>query len=301
LINPLIRKLRDPAHNLLADVYTQLENIGTDLVVKNFERFPAMSDDVSEIVSEVIRGEKEKTQDLIDKLLEAEITYIFTNDSHHLGADGSDELEELLDDASSEWGADSGRARRSADGGNGEDGGVGGSSGEAGVVNLGGESSSRGGGGGGDSHGGVSVPVLSDVGGTGSGVASQSPVVAVLVVNGGLAFVDGCGAVGSGSSSSTWWDGDLGLSAVGVVDDHIRGSSGSVGESESFDAEARGGGVSARTVVGGIGIDVASGGLSAGGGGELSGVLSWESGEGLSCNVADDGEEDQNLLGHGCV
>jgi len=165
--------------------------------------------------------------------------------------DGGDEVEELLENAGSEWNTDGSRAGRSAAGGDGESRGIRGSRGEGGVVDLGGDVDGGGDDGGGDSHGGVSVPVLSDIRVASGGEALEGPVLGVLVVNVGGTLVGGGGAVGGDGSSSTWWDWDLGLLAR-VVEDQVRGDGGSIAEGQGLDGVSSGDGVGTGAVVGGV-------------------------------------------------
>lgn len=55
LLAPLIKKLRDPALNLLNDIHMYLETVAGELVEKIFYRFPSITNDISELAYEVLR------------------------------------------------------------------------------------------------------------------------------------------------------------------------------------------------------------------------------------------------------
>ena len=84
LITPLLKRLRDPSLELLNNVHLYLESISSQLIDKIFSRFPAIIDDINDIVNKVLKEEKEITKELIENVIESERTYIFTNDLEYM-------------------------------------------------------------------------------------------------------------------------------------------------------------------------------------------------------------------------
>ena len=50
LLTPQLEKLRDPALELVQDVYSNLELMATSSIDKIFERFPSLKPDIIEVV-----------------------------------------------------------------------------------------------------------------------------------------------------------------------------------------------------------------------------------------------------------
>jgi len=84
LIQPKMNKLKDPAYELVNDVYMYLEGIAVQLMGKNFQRFPTILDEITEIVCRVLANERDKSRKVVGDLVEAEIGYLFTNDNDYL-------------------------------------------------------------------------------------------------------------------------------------------------------------------------------------------------------------------------
>jgi len=86
LISPLLKRLRDPALDLLNNVHLYLETIAAQLIDKIFMRFPSIIEDINDIVGRVLRDEKEIAKELIESLILSEQTYIFTNDIQYISS-----------------------------------------------------------------------------------------------------------------------------------------------------------------------------------------------------------------------
>lgn len=84
LIQPQIEKLKQPALELLADVYGYLERLANTLKDKAFLRFPMFGEELMEKITEVMLNEREKTRYLIESVLDSEHEYMFTNDAEYL-------------------------------------------------------------------------------------------------------------------------------------------------------------------------------------------------------------------------
>jgi len=84
LITPLLKRLRDPSLELLNNVHLYLESISSQLIDKIFARFPAIIDDINDIVNKALKEEKDISKELIENVIESERTYIFTNDIEYM-------------------------------------------------------------------------------------------------------------------------------------------------------------------------------------------------------------------------
>jgi hypothetical protein len=86
LISPLMKRLRDPALDLLSNVHIYLETIASQLIDRIFMRFPSIIDDINEIVGRVLKEERDIARELIESLIISEQTYIFTNDIEYIAS-----------------------------------------------------------------------------------------------------------------------------------------------------------------------------------------------------------------------
>ena len=84
LIQPQLEKLREPALDLLQDVYHMLEQMAQGIVDRIFARFPSLIPEVMDIIISVLQEEREKTRVLAESIIDAEQNYLFTNDSDYL-------------------------------------------------------------------------------------------------------------------------------------------------------------------------------------------------------------------------
>ena len=84
LIQPQLEKLREPALDLLQDVYHILEGIAQSIVDRIFIRFPSMIPEVMDVIIQVLQGEREKCRQIVEAVIDAEQNYLFTNDADYL-------------------------------------------------------------------------------------------------------------------------------------------------------------------------------------------------------------------------
>ena len=84
LIQPQLEKLREPALDLLQDVYMMLEQMAQGIVEKIFSRFPTMIPEVMDIITQVLQAEREKTRNIVESIIDSEQNYLFTNDMDYL-------------------------------------------------------------------------------------------------------------------------------------------------------------------------------------------------------------------------
>ena len=84
LIQPQLEKLREPALDLLQDVYHMLEQMAQGIVDRIFSRFPTLIPEVMDIIITVLQDEREKTRGIVEAIIDAEQNYLFTNDNDYL-------------------------------------------------------------------------------------------------------------------------------------------------------------------------------------------------------------------------
>jgi dynamin 1-like protein len=84
LLQPELNRLKDPAMDCLQDVYLYLENLAEEIANRVFARFPGLVGEVIEVVSKVLSEERDKTKDFLEDIIEAEQSYLFTNDYDYL-------------------------------------------------------------------------------------------------------------------------------------------------------------------------------------------------------------------------
>ena len=83
LIDPQIKKLRDPALELIQDTYMLLEQIAGGIIDKIFQRFPSMITEMMEIIVRCLSKERERCREVVEAILDSEEEYLFTNDKDY--------------------------------------------------------------------------------------------------------------------------------------------------------------------------------------------------------------------------
>jgi hypothetical protein len=84
LIQPQIEKLKEPALDLLQEVYNYLEELATTMQIHSFQRFPTFGEELMERILQIMQEEREKARYLVESVIESEQTYMFTNDPEYL-------------------------------------------------------------------------------------------------------------------------------------------------------------------------------------------------------------------------
>ena len=84
LLRPQLEKLKDPIEECFQNVFQYLDLLSGKIMEKTFTRFPQAINDMTDLVSNYLNEEKDKTKYLIDSLVEMEINYLFTNDYDYL-------------------------------------------------------------------------------------------------------------------------------------------------------------------------------------------------------------------------
>jgi len=72
LVTPQLEKLRDPALELVQDVFSQLEQLASSIVNKNFQRFPTLIPEIMDIIMRVLIEERDKTRDIVEQMIDYE-------------------------------------------------------------------------------------------------------------------------------------------------------------------------------------------------------------------------------------
>ena len=84
LITPELKKLADPALDLLAECHLYIEQLAEEIAQKVFSRFPGVVNDIMEIVSRCLMDRKEKANKVVQAIIESEEGYLFTNDKEYM-------------------------------------------------------------------------------------------------------------------------------------------------------------------------------------------------------------------------
>jgi hypothetical protein len=72
LIQPQLEKLREPAMELISDIYAQLEFLASSIVDRIFMRFPSARAVVMEYICEIIGAERDHTREIVEAVIDAE-------------------------------------------------------------------------------------------------------------------------------------------------------------------------------------------------------------------------------------
>ena len=84
LLKPQLEKLRDPIEETFQSIYQYLDLLSSKILEKTFSRFPQAINDMGELISNYFTEERNKTKYLVDKVVDMEINYLFTNDYEYL-------------------------------------------------------------------------------------------------------------------------------------------------------------------------------------------------------------------------
>ena len=84
LLRPQLEKLKDPIEECFQNVFQYLDFLSGKILEKTFVRFPQAINDMTDLVTNYLVEERDKTKYLIDSIVEMEINYLFTNDPDYL-------------------------------------------------------------------------------------------------------------------------------------------------------------------------------------------------------------------------
>ena len=84
LLRPQLEKLREPIEECFNNVFQYLDFLSGKILEKTFIRFPQAINDLTDLVTNYLLEEREKTKYLVDSIVDMEINYLFTNDPEYL-------------------------------------------------------------------------------------------------------------------------------------------------------------------------------------------------------------------------
>ena len=84
LMQPQLEKLKEPVIDCLLEVHSYLEGLAHTIIERVFYRFPTLSSEISDIASQVLIKERDKTREIVESIIASEEGYIFTNDLDYL-------------------------------------------------------------------------------------------------------------------------------------------------------------------------------------------------------------------------
>ena len=84
LLRPQLEKLKDPIEECFQNVFQYLDFLSGKILEKTFTRFPQAINDMTDLVTNYLIEERDKTKYLIDSIVDMEINYLFTNDYDYL-------------------------------------------------------------------------------------------------------------------------------------------------------------------------------------------------------------------------
>ena len=84
LLRPQLEKLKDPIEECFQNVFQYLDLLSGKILEKTFTRFPQAINDMTDLVTNYLMEERDKTKYLVDSIVDMEINYLFTNDPEYL-------------------------------------------------------------------------------------------------------------------------------------------------------------------------------------------------------------------------
>lgn len=73
--------MREPALDLLQDVYGHLEFMAQGIIDRIFMRFPTLRPVIMDIIITLLQAERDHAREMVENIISAEQNYIFTNDT----------------------------------------------------------------------------------------------------------------------------------------------------------------------------------------------------------------------------
>ena len=86
LIQPQLELLKEPVVECLMTVYSHLETLAHTIIERVFYRFPPLVGELCDVATQVLVTERESCRDIVEKMIDADESYIFTNDLDYLTA-----------------------------------------------------------------------------------------------------------------------------------------------------------------------------------------------------------------------
>ena len=84
LLRPQLEKLKEPIEECFNEVFQYIDFLSGKILEKTFTRFPQAVNDMTDLVTNYLNEERDKTKYIIDSMVDMEINYLFTNDYEYL-------------------------------------------------------------------------------------------------------------------------------------------------------------------------------------------------------------------------
>ena len=84
LLRPKLEKLKDPIEECFQKVFQYLDFLSGTILEKTFTRFPQAINELTDLVTNYLIEERDKTKYIVDSIVDMEINYLFTNDYEYL-------------------------------------------------------------------------------------------------------------------------------------------------------------------------------------------------------------------------
>jgi len=89
LLQPQLDKLKEPAMGLISFVYGYMEELAVSILAKLFHRFPDILEVVQDIVLRAMQEHREKTRKVVEQVIDAESSFLYTTDTDYLTKRGA--------------------------------------------------------------------------------------------------------------------------------------------------------------------------------------------------------------------
>lgn len=89
LLHPLLKELIPKSNELVERVYILLEHTIQELIERIFMRFPELKQTISEYAFKNLIKCRNNSEELVNQMLESELSYLYTSDEDYLGVHGS--------------------------------------------------------------------------------------------------------------------------------------------------------------------------------------------------------------------
>ena len=84
LLKPQLEKLKEPIEECFQKVFQYLDFLSGKILEKTFTRFPQAINELTELVTNYLIEERDKTKYIVDSIVDMETNYLFTNDYEYL-------------------------------------------------------------------------------------------------------------------------------------------------------------------------------------------------------------------------
>ena len=84
LLRPQLEKLKEPIEDFFLNVFQYLDFLSGKILEKTFTRFPQAINELTDLVTNYLTEERDKTKYIVDSIVDMEINYLFTNDYEYL-------------------------------------------------------------------------------------------------------------------------------------------------------------------------------------------------------------------------